>query len=763
MGKKTDLVKAGVNAAAGNYLGAATDVIGIIAGVLGGANGSPLLVNPARTLKKSDAAPSQILRAANAVVPFIREGREDILRDLERFRADPEPFAMRLFTGEGGTGKTRLFLEVLKELRGTGWEHGFLTSEDGELSPDAIRHLLDKQDRLFIVIDYAENRKPMLLKLLRQIEGIVASIEDQDKDIRIRLALIARSGGDWWDDLGKQDGAVQRLFLRAPPPTPVPPLAHDDTGSQHIFDAALSGYGDHLDIAIPDNATPPPITVTHGNALLIQMAALLALYGETAENEDGILDGVLEHEDRYWHGKAAEAGLGADLHDATAQALALATLAGGCADQAPARALIETAPEIMGDKKDARAIAKLLHELYALRTWLDGVEPDILGEHLVGREAGKDAKLIDTFFATADGPHTVHGLIVLVRLMSRKPDSLGLITTVLDSHGERVLQHLGNSENFALLMVLERHLPHSTTALREMAVRVTQTLRDTIKALPGKPDENRQTTLARLSNNLSGRLTNLGQHEPALVAIEEAVEIRRSLAERNPDAFAPDLASSLNNQAGRLSELERHEQAFDANEEAVALYRTLARRKPDAFTADLAMSLSNQANILDDLEQYEQALTANEEAVTIRRRLAERNPDAFVAYLATSLNNQVAMLVNLGREEQALAAIEEAVTIRRTLAEHNPDAFATDLAVSLHNQANVLRTLKQDEQAHDAALEAVRILAPRFLVLPQAFGQWVRTFAGNYVKISQQLNREPDMDLLTPIVKALQELDADDA
>ena len=52
----------------------------------------------------------------------------------------------------------------------------------------------------------------------------------------------------------------------------------------------------------------------------------------------------------------------------------------------------------------------------------------------------------------------------------------------------------------------------------------------------------------------SGRLADLGRREEALAAIEEAVTIRRQLAEARPDAFLPDLAMSLNNQSSRLAE-----------------------------------------------------------------------------------------------------------------------------------------------------------------------------------------------------------------
>ena len=94
----------------------------------------------------------------------------------------------------------------------------------------------------------------------------------------------------------------------------------------------------------------------------------------------------------------------------------------------------------------------------------------------------------------------------------------------------------------------------------------------------------------------------------------------------------------------------------------------LAAARPDAFLPDLATSLNNQSTRLADLGRREEALAAIEEAVTIYRELAEARPDAFLPDLATSLNNQSDCLADLGRREEALAAIEEAVTIYRELA-----------------------------------------------------------------------------------------------
>jgi tetratricopeptide (TPR) repeat protein len=88
-------------------------------------------------------------------------------------------------------------------------------------------------------------------------------------------------------------------------------------------------------------------------------------------------------------------------------------------------------------------------------------------------------------------------------------------------------------------------------------------------------------------------LSALGQREPALAATREAVDLYRTLATRNPDAFQPDLATSLNNLGVRLSALGQREPALAATREAVDLYRTLATRTPDAFQSDLARSLDH--------------------------------------------------------------------------------------------------------------------------------------------------------------------------
>jgi tetratricopeptide (TPR) repeat protein len=58
--------------------------------------------------------------------------------------------------------------------------------------------------------------------------------------------------------------------------------------------------------------------------------------------------------------------------------------------------------------------------------------------------------------------------------------------------------------------------------------------------------------------------------------MQEAVDIRRPLAQTLPGAFLPDLAVSLNNLGICLSDLGRREEALAATQEAVDIRRRLA-------------------------------------------------------------------------------------------------------------------------------------------------------------------------------------------
>jgi tetratricopeptide (TPR) repeat protein len=197
------------------------------------------------------------------------------------------------------------------------------------------------------------------------------------------------------------------------------------------------------------------------------------------------------------------------------------------------------------------------------------------------------------------------------------------------------------------------------------------------------------------------------QREAALNATRETVALRRVLAAKHPNAFLPDLATSLNNLGAHLREVGQREAALDATREAVELGRALAIKLPNAFLPDLATSLNNLGAMLSAVGQREAALDATRQAVELYRALAAKHPDAFLPDIAGSVYNLGLCLSAVGQREAALNATREAVDLRRALAATHPDAFLPDLATSLDSLA--LRLTETGD--HDAANAAYHEVA----------------------------------------------------
>ena len=214
---------------------------------------------------------------------------------------------------------------------------------------------------------------------------------------------------------------------------------------------------------------------------------------------------------------------------------------------------------------------------------------------------------------------------------------------------------------------------------------------------------------ATLLSNLAAGLSELGRRDEAAAASREAVDIRRRLAEADPEAYLPDLAMSLNNLATGLSELGRRDEAAAASREAVDIRRRLAEADPEAYLPDLAMSLNNLAAGLSELGRRDEAAAASREAVDIRRRLAEADPEAYLPDLAMSLNNLGIALSGAGRVGEATAASEEAVRLYRQLAADDPAAYEPSLARALSNLGNRMSDAGRVGEATAASEEAVRL------------------------------------------------------
>ena len=698
---------------------------------------------------RPEASPAALLRADFGVVPF--HGREAELQDLARWCDGDEPLALRLYTAPGGFGKTRLLRHFVRLRRAANWDAGILP----EAAPgdQALSVLLSEGKKpLLLVVDYAESRQ-------NHVEAVVLAARETPRP-RVRLVLLARAEGDWWSELKRAGNGVGDFFQGPAVEGPIPllPLTSSIEARRASYHSAIQAFAKVLGKAVTAPPTAPPLDhEDFERVLLVHTAALAAVEGEQVPSHS-LLDWLLTREewgiDRV---REKQAGLGPEIQRATYHAAALVTLAQGADSRDETVEIISRAPSLEDQPRARREqVAEILHVLYHGRRWCDGVEPDLVGEHLVERHLRDAPELLDAAFGF-DVPEArlEVGLTVLNRLTQRRPANRRLLELVI----EKGLRHLslaavrvavtgGDPIGVVLADALSRvpdpevarqveaGLPYPTTSLREAAAQVEEILWRDLQAGVADPVE-----LARRSGSRATRLADVGRHEEALEANREAVKIRRGLAEVRPDAFRPDVAASLNNLASGLAAVGRREDALEAIREAVEMYRGLAEAQSDAFRPNLAASLNNLSNGLAAVGRRGDALEAIREAVELYCGLAEAQPDVFRPDLAMSLNNLSVRLADVGRREGALKAIREAVELRRGLAEAQPDAFRPDLATSLNNLSNRLAAVGRHEDALEPIREAVEIYRGLAEARPDAFRPDLAMSLNNLMSVLADIGR----------------------
>ena len=215
--------------------------------------------------------------------------------------------------------------------------------------------------------------------------------------------------------------------------------------------------------------------------------------------------------------------------------------------------------------------------------------------------------------------------------------------------------------------------------------------------------------VAHTLNNLANLHSDTNRHQEAEEEYNEALTIRRQLAEKNPDAYLPDVATTLNNLALLHSDTNRHQEAEEEYNEALTIYRQLADNNPDAYLPAVASTLNNLANLHKVTNRHQEAEAEHNEALTIRRQLADNNPDAYLPDLAMTLNNLAALHYETNRHQEAEAEYNEALTTYRQLADNNPDAYLPAVADTLNNLASLHRVTNRHQEAEEEYNEALTI------------------------------------------------------
>ena len=227
----------------------------------------------------------------------------------------------------------------------------------------------------------------------------------------------------------------------------------------------------------------------------------------------------------------------------------------------------------------------------------------------------------------------------------------------------------------------------------------------------------------------------------AFAANNEAADIYRALAERDPSRHLAGCALALSALALDLAGLGRQEEALAVSAETVSIYRAL---KPDnpALLAQFAGALSNLSTRLCFAHRFEDADLACKQALLILRPLAEEKPDLFEMALAGALASAYLPQSNLGLIEEAFASASESVALYRKAAERgdggdNPTAIARALV----RLGEILGRMRRTQEALAASSEAVAILRDAVTrngpVFEPDLGFALRNLAGHFASLGR--------------------------
>jgi tetratricopeptide (TPR) repeat protein len=683
-------------------------------------------------------AESQLLRAEEEAVPFdaARQPELDALRDWAL--TDDFKIAVRLVTGRGGTGKTRLALALITSLAGEGWHCGFVPPDlaDSQAS-DLARRLSSRREPQLLVLDYAETRQDTLLSLLRTFLETVAEAPST------RILLLARAGGEWWERLPDRDSRCEGFLTgyATTGPHPLPPLHHTAEERARAYEAAVESYARRLGISDPPHLRIDLSGDHFSYPLFVQMGALLALHGERPATAEGLTKALLHHERRYWrrvvaqlcaeHPTAAISGTHAE------EVMTIATLCGSFSSAAEARTVWRSWSAASGtdlSPSHQRIIAEKLASLYSDGRKLEPLKPDLLGEALVTgallRAGGDD--LINMALRGERLPsQRKQALTVVARLSVQRPDVEEVVTTGvannfascaadlvavaahtdgrLSEWAERAFDALSGPTKSQVIGILAPFFLHETVRLAQLACAVSRAdverAKDKWTRRPA--DKRRQLDYAMALTNHAIDLLRAGR--AALATARDSVAVFQQLTPSERTIGQKQYASALDTYANLLAAEGQYQEALLHCDIALRLRERLAKAEPRGVTSDVARSLSNQSAHLAAIGDFEGALERARRALAIRERLMETKADVLAPELAVSLASVARMLAFRGDHSEAREKARTALQLRERLAERNPDRFEGDLAESLSDYSDRLAEHGECENALALSLRALEV------------------------------------------------------
>jgi tetratricopeptide (TPR) repeat protein len=318
--------------------------------------------------------PGALLNARHAEVPFHTWLRVPELAALRAWYASDDAVAVTVIHGPGGTGKTRLALELCEQLTAEGYLAGLVPTG---VPTDVFDNLLTVEAKVLVVIDYAETR-PGLGAWLNRVAMLTPPVGQQ-----LRIVLVVRNLTDWWEALLERSSELRALLIRDRPIALCPDSVALAARNQ-VFTEAVDHFARSRGIAQFPAPTPTLQSPEFGNILYLHMSALATVEGRSTRCES-LLEETRLRERGFWltglvNDESASRRYGRQIE----QAVTAVILSGGASDRDNALELLERA----GVEEPLRAALLIrLGDLYpgtgerhTKDAYLAPLAPDLLAE-----------------------------------------------------------------------------------------------------------------------------------------------------------------------------------------------------------------------------------------------------------------------------------------------------------------------------------------------------------------------------------------------
>ncbi len=695
------------------------------------------------------AGPSHLLRAEEALMPFDDSARPFFDALIAWVRRDSGSVEAKLIVGQGGAGKTRTAIEVCKSLRDYGYVSGFILGEMSLRGADELAREIRGHggDKFCLVIDYAETRADVFLKLL---SGIISDGVPRC----VKILLLARAGGEWWEQLSTRSSHCA-AFLESRActgPFEIPILYGSDKGRVDAYRDALGIFSKVLNIPRPAHI-PSLVSEHYGHPLFVHMAALMSVLGERATTAENLSRSLLNHERRYWRM--------AVLHDPHGQSeddyVRLMVLASLCDGVVSEKSIEREWVAAGGQKSVLSRVFRALAPLYPGRQGLQGLKPDILGEALVAQTAlvADDQRLISAVLASSQMSIRHSALTCLARTLRHRPDLASLVEKSLLSTfhvcckelvracvetggalpdiAARAFSLLPLASRIRIARLLEPDFAQENTPLSGLDVAIEEANYEIAAKRAGKGGDKSSGKLgvAKALHNLSEAYSRDGQSAKSFGCSMRSEEIFGALCASAPTVHSAGWARALGSHGNNLCRQGLPDQALVFFERAQAIYRDLISSGDASRRSDLANVMGGASIALVDLGDNDGAIDYTQGALDIYSSLAEASPEEFNPSLALALNNYANRLSEVGRVSDAMVASKRSLEIQAALAIDHPERYEANLATALSNHATVLSASGCIERALEVSLQSKLILERLSAMRPDRFDQVYASSLGN--------------------------------